>query len=327
MTSDDPIDAPMPRGDTSAGDFDPPGVSVDSPGRRPRPGTGTSGKVVVVTGLSGAGKSLALKSLEDLGYEAVDNLPLSLLAGLIRPGASARPLAIGIDIRTRDFAVAAVLTEMDRLVQENGIDLTLLFVIADDDVLCRRFTETRRRHPLAPDRPLIDGIRHERELVLPLEGRADLVIDTSALPPAELKRLLAGHFELNHRPSLTVFVMSFSYRQGLPREADLVFDSRFLDNPHYVPTLRPLTGRDAPVVRHVEADPGFAQFFTALTALLEPLLPRFAAEGKSYLTIAVGCTGGRHRSVVIAEKLASWLRERDQQVALRHRELEEGKAK
>jgi UPF0042 nucleotide-binding protein len=326
MISDDSIDSPLPRGGTNAGDPALPGALSDS-SIDGRSNDGACGKVVVVTGLSGAGKSHALKSLEDLGYEAVDNIPLSLLAALIRPGATSRPLAIGIDIRTRDFAVTAMLTEMDRLVQESRIDLTLLFVVADDDVLCRRFTETRRRHPLAPDRPLLDGIRHERLLVSPLEERADLVIDTSALPPAELKRLLAGHFELNRKPSLLVFVTSFSYRQGLPREADLVFDARFLDNPFYVASLRSLTGRDGPVVDHVEGDPGFPQFFAALTTLLEPLLPRFAAEGKSYLTIAIGCTGGRHRSVVIAEKLASWLRERDQQVDLRHRELEEGKVK
>jgi UPF0042 nucleotide-binding protein len=327
MMSDDSIDTPVPRDGPNTGEPDHAGIGADSPADPQHPRGGTSGKVVVVTGLSGAGKSLALKSLEDLGYEAVDNLPLSLFAALIRSGLSAQPLAIGIDIRTRDFAVAAMLAEMDRMVREKRIDLTLLFVVADDDVLCRRFTETRRRHPLAPDRPLLDGIRHERELVSPLVSRADLVIDTSALPPAELKRLLAGHFGRDHTPSLLVFVTSFSYRQGLPREADLVFDARFLDNPHYVAALRPLTGRDAPVVAHVEGDPGFPQFFAALTALLEPLLPRFAAEGKSYLTIAIGCTGGRHRSVVIAEKLAGWLRERDQQVDLRHRELEEGKAK
>ncbi|MDR3440382.1 MAG: RNase adapter RapZ [Telmatospirillum sp.] len=286
-----------------------------------------AGKMVLVTGLSGAGKTLALKSLEDLGYEAVDNLPLSLLAALIRAGAAPRPLAIGIDIRTRGFAVSAMLEELDRLMQNEQIDLTMLFVVADDDVLCRRFTETRRRHPLAPDRPLLDGIRHERDLMTPLESRADLVIDTSALPPAELKRLIAGHFALDAKPPLVVFVTSFSYRQGVPREADLVFDARFLNNPHYVAALRPLTGRDADVVKYVEGDPGFPQFFAALTALLEPLLPRFAAEGKSYLTIAVGCTGGRHRSVVIAESLAEWLRERGQRVDLRHRELEEGKTK
>jgi UPF0042 nucleotide-binding protein len=283
--------------------------------------------MVVVTGLSGAGKTLALKSLEDLGYEAVDNLPLSLLAVLIRQGAIDRPLAIGIDIRTRGFAVAAMLEELDRLIAAECIDSSILFVTADDDVLRRRFTETRRRHPLASDRPLLDGIRHERDLMTPLESRADLVVDTSQLSPTELKRLISGHYGLDSKPPLVVFVTSFSYRQGVPREADLVFDGRFLNNPHYVPALRPLTGRDEPIVRYVEDDPGFPQFFSALTALIEPLLPRFAAEGKSYLTIAVGCTGGRHRSVVIAERLAAWLRDHDQQVDLRHRELEEGKTK
>ncbi|MTJ84389.1 MAG: RNase adapter RapZ [Telmatospirillum sp.] len=316
----------MPQGqDGNGGDRLPPGEGAGR-GDCPRAPAG-AGRMVVVTGLSGAGKTLALKSLEDLGYEAVDNLPLSLVAALIRSGASSRPLALGIDIRTRGFAVGAMLEELDRLIQDGRLALTILFVEADDDVLGRRFTETRRRHPLAPDRPLLDGIRHERELMTPLESRADLVIDTSALPPAELKRLIAGHFALDQKPPLVVFVTSFSYRQGVPREADLVFDGRFLNNPHYVPALRPLTGRDADVVRYVEGDPGFPQFFTALTALLEPLLPRFAAEGKSYLTIAVGCTGGRHRSVVIAEKLADWLRDRNQRVDLRHRELEEGKTK
>lgn len=322
MMINDSIDGPACAGEPDA---DGPSPSDEPQDSHCRPAFG--GKVVVVTGMSGAGKTLALKSLEDLGYEAVDNVPLSLLGSLVRPDDLTRPLAIGIDIRTRDFGVAGVVAVMDRLMLERRVDLTLLFMVADDDVLRRRFTETRRRHPAAPDRPLIDGIRHERELVSPLQGRADLVIDTSALPPAELKRVLAGHFSLGHKPALVVFVTSFSYRQGLPREADLVFDARFLDNPHYVAALRPLTGRDGKVVKYVEGDPGFPQFFTALTALLGPLLPRFAAEGKSYLTIAVGCTGGRHRSVVIAEKLAGWLRERGQQVDLRHRELEEGETK
>jgi len=318
MMTDAPTDAPAPQGGENAAGPAPAGPMGDSLSST------AAARVVVVTGMSGAGKTLALKSLEDLGYEAVDNLPLSLLGSLVRPGELQRPLAIGIDIRTRDFGVVSMLAEMDRLMATGKLDMHLVFVDCDDEVLRRRYTETRRRHPLAVDRPLIDGIRHERELVSPLLGRSDVVIDTTSLPPAELKRVLAGYFSLECKPGLVVFVTSFSYRRGLPREADLVFDARFLSNPHYVADLKPLTGRDPKVAAHVENDPDFAQFFTAVTALLGPLLPRFAAEGKSYLTIAVGCTGGRHRSVVIAEKLALWLRENGQRVDLRHRELEEG---
>lgn len=281
-------------------------------------------KLVVVTGMSGAGKTLALKALEDMGYEAVDNLPLSMLSALVRSGGVERPLAVGIDIRTRDFGVASMLAGMDELSGGGSLDMRLVFMDCDDETLGRRFTETRRRHPLAMDRPLADGIRHERELVSPLQGRADVTIDTSSLPPAELKRVLAGYFSLERKPGLLVFVTSFSYRRGLPREADLVFDARFLSNPHYDPVLRPLTGRDEAVVRHIQRDPGYNDFFASLTGLIGPLLPRFAAEGKSYLTIAVGCTGGRHRSVALAERLTLWLRENGQNVGLRHRELEEG---
>ncbi len=283
-------------------------------------------RVVVVTGMSGAGKTLALKALEDLGFEAVDNLPLSLLSSLVRPGDGvARPLAIGIDIRTRDFGIEHFLSAIDRLAADDSVALRIVFLDADDDVLTRRYTETRRRHPLAVDRPLIDGIRHERVLVASLRSRPDVtVIDTSNLAPAEFKRMLALRLGLEADRGLVVFVTSFAYRNGLPREADLVFDARFLDNPHYVEALRPLTGRDAAVAAHVAADPAFPAFFDALTNLLAPLLPRFAAEGKSYLTVAVGCTGGRHRSVVVAERLAAWLKQGGARVELRHRELEEG---
>lgn len=278
------------------------------------------GRAVIVTGLSGAGKTSALKVLEDLGYEAVDNLPVLLLSALVQGGGD-RPLAVGIDIRTRDFGVEPVLAEIDRIMAETGRDVRLLFLDCDDEVLRRRFTETRRRHPLAADRPLIDGIRHERGLVGPLKRRADVVFDTSNLAPGEFKRVLSSHFGLDGDRGLLVFVTSFAYREGLPREADLVFDARFLANPHYVPELKPLTGRDDGVAAYVAADPAFPGFFESVTRLLAPLLPRFAAEGKSYLTIAIGCTGGRHRSVYVAERLAQWLKDQGARVELRHREL------
>ncbi len=296
----------------------------------PSPSSGQSAaplpcRAIVVTGLSGAGKTSALKVLEDLGYEAVDNLPVSLLPALVGlEGGMPRPLAVGIDIRTRDFGVDSLNAAMESLSSDGRLRARLLFLECDDDILRRRFTETRRRHPLAADRPLIDGIRHERALVSPLKRRADMVIDTSDLAPGDFRQALAGHFALDTggQPGPVVFVTSFAYRNGLPREADLVFDARFLRNPHYVPDLRPLTGRDPGVADYVAADPVFDDFFASTVNLLKPLLPRFAAEGKSYLTIAIGCTGGRHRSVFMAERLAAWLKDQGARVELRHRELD-----
>lgn len=279
-------------------------------------------RVLLVTGMSGAGKTAVLKSLEDIGYEAVDNLPLSLLASLVKPSiGTRRPLAIGIDIRTRDFGVAPFLQEIDDLIAGPDVEARLVFFDCEDEVLRRRYSETRRRHPLALDRPLTDGIRHERRLLAPLRDRADLVIDTSQFKLGDLKRVLDGHFALEASQGLTVFVISFAYRQGLPPEADIVLDARFLANPHYVDALRPLTGRDEEVGTFIVADPDYAGFFRSVTDMLGALLPRFSAEGKSYLTIAVGCTGGRHRSVFVVERLAGWLAERGERVAASHREL------
>jgi UPF0042 nucleotide-binding protein len=176
------------------------------------------------------------------------------------------------------------------------------------------------------DRPLADGIQLERQLVSPIREHADLVLDTSGLGPADLRRILWSAFALDPRSGVAVTVSSFSYRLGLPREADIVFDVRFLDNPHYVPDLRLLDGRDERVARHVAADPDYRPFFDSLTRMLEPLLPRFYAEGKSYLTIAVGCTGGRHRSVFVAEELASWLKSKGQRVSVTHRDVDRASA-
>jgi UPF0042 nucleotide-binding protein len=298
---------------------------ADQPRRRERAASPV--RVVLVTGMSGAGHSSALKAFEDMGYEAVDNLPLALLQGLAPPGAAMqRPMAIGIDVRTRGFGAEAFLQELDRLAQHEGLDVRLLYLDCDDEALFRRYTETRRRHPLTADRPVADSVRHERQMLSPLRERADLTIDTTMLTAADLKRVLNGHFQLERRAAMAVFVASFAYRNGVPREADLVFDVRFLENPHYDPALKPLTGRDRKVAERIAADPDYKPFIGGLKGLLEPLLPRYVHEGKSYLTIAVGCTGGRHRSVFVAEDLAAWLEGLSYPVTLTHRDIDRGGA-
>ncbi|AWJ86936.1 RNase adaptor protein RapZ (plasmid) [Azospirillum sp. TSH58] len=284
---------------------------------------GQGGQLVLVTGMSGAGMSVALKALEDLGYEAVDNLRLSLVPALLEQAdPRKRPLALVIDSRTRDFSAHAMLEEVEALKAHAELEVRLVFLDCGDETLQRRFTETRRRHPLAIDRPVPDGIQLERAMLLPLKQQADVTIDTTQLSIHDLRRILSGNFQIGTQAALQVFVTSFSFRMGLPREADLVFDVRFLTNPHYDPDLRPLTGLDPRVAARVEGDPDFAEFFRHLTDLLQPLLPRYNQEGKSYLTIAVGCTGGKHRSVFVAERLAAWLDGLGLKVGISHRELE-----
>lgn len=279
-------------------------------------------RLVIVTGMAGAGRSSALRALEDAGYEAVDNLPLTLLDALAhRTPRPTHPLAIGIDSRTRDFDAASLVALVDRLEAETGVDARLAFLDCADDELGRRFSQTRRRHPLAQDRPIADGIAAERAMLQGLIDRADLVVDTTSMSAAQLKQLILGHFGLPGRMHLSVAVTSFAYRYGLPREADLVFDVRFLQNPFYDAGLRERTGRDAEVAAFIERDDGFAAFFGGLTSLLAALLARYEGEGKSYLTIAIGCTGGRHRSVFVAERLAHWLEKNGRTVLLSHRDV------
>ncbi len=278
--------------------------------------------VIFVTGMSGAGKSTALHVLEDYGFEAVDNLPVSLLSNLVLSGADGEPVAIGVDVRTRDFSAGHLIGEIDRLRNAPGLDVTLLFLDCADSELENRFKTTRRRHPLAHDRKVMDGIEQERGLVLPLKKAATMVIDTTEKSVAELRKLMDTQFSDVQDVGLALFVTSFSYAHGVPREADLVFDVRFLKNPHYEEALQPLSGRDAAVGAYIGTDPGFADFLGNLKALLAPLLPRYAEEGKSYLTIAVGCTGGRHRSVFIAEQLSHWLEEQGKAVHIMHRDIE-----
>ncbi len=292
-----------------------PEPAKESPDAAPR-----SRALLLVTGMSGAGRSTALSHLEDLGYESIDNLPLDLVERLMDAD-SGRPIALGIDTRTRHFAVQPILEQLEQHFEDPDLRVTLLFLDCEDEALGRRFTETRRRHPLAQGRPVADGIAAERRLISPLRARADLVIDTTGLAPAELRRILAGHFSPSATADMVICVTSFSYRNGLPRDADLVFDVRFLKNPHYDPALRPLTGCDRGVADYVAEDPNFAPFFGQLTDMLGPLLPGYRREGKNYLTIALGCTGGRHRSVVVAERLARWLAEGGETVTLLHRDL------
>jgi UPF0042 nucleotide-binding protein len=265
--------------------------------------------VVLVTGLSGAGKASILRTLEDLGFETVDNPPLTILAELV--GEASAPLAIGVDARSRGFQAEEVLAAIATLRARPEIALSLVFATAEEAVLLRRYSETRRRHPLAPGGSLgsrvAEGITREATLLAPLREAADLVLDTSDLPLPELRRLVERRFRPEDAQAMAIGVMSFGFPKGLPREADLVFDLRFLRNPHYDAALRPLTGRDAAVAAYVESDPDYAAFWQRITDLLALLLPRHAADGKKYLTIALGCTGGRHRSVLVAERLARHL--------------------
>ncbi len=274
--------------------------------------------VLLVTGLSGAGKSTALKVLEDLGYEAVDNLPLSLLGPLLAVPDGHR-LAIGIDARTRAFSPQLVLQAIAQH-STPGRPIRMLYLDCAGHELVRRFSETRRRHPMAQDRPAGDGISMERELLSDLRRVADVVIDTTDISTNDLRRAVSTRFGAPGHKSLTLTLMSFGYSRGVPRDADLVFDMRFLKNPHWVPELRPLTGLDKAVSDHVKSDPAFASAFETIVGLLTLLLPGYAKEGRAYLTVAFGCTGGRHRSVAVAEAAAAALADAGWPNAVVHRD-------
>jgi UPF0042 nucleotide-binding protein len=281
-------------------------------------------RVILVTGLSGAGRLSILRALEDLGYEAIDNLPTNAIESVVT-GGPARRIAIGADVRSRGFDPDALVDVLRRLRDDPALRAELVFASADDAALLRRYTETRRRHPMAPGGRVTDGIAAERTLTAPLHSAADFVLDTSDLAIPALRqwvdRLFGSESDLAPKAGLSVSVMSFGYPGGLPREADLVLDARFLRNPHYVPTLRPLTGRDAPVAEYVAEDPDFATFYDQIVGMLTLVLPRFVQEGKKYATVAIGCTGGRHRSVTIVERLGSHLAAQGWRVSVNHREL------
>ncbi|MEN2784861.1 RNase adapter RapZ [Sphingomonas qilianensis] len=284
-------------------------------------------QILLVTGLSGAGKSTVLRTLEDLGWEVVDNLPLLLLDRLLSAPLpegtenNERPLAIGIGARTRDFDPERVAKRIKTLREEHGHDIGTLFLDCAGSELERRYSETRRRHPLALDRLASDGIARERELLAPLRRWANRLIDTTTLTANELAQQVRESFSGGGLGEPTLSILSFGFSRGLPRNADLVFDMRFLRNPHWVAALRPGTGLDADVAAYVAEDPAYEAAVSHIESLLELLLPRYRAEGKSYVTVAFGCTGGRHRSVHVAERVAKRLRDAAFSPTVRHRDL------
>ena len=279
-------------------------------------------RIVLVTGPSGAGRTTTINALEDLGYEVIDNLPLSLVEHLTEGAALPRPVALGLDVRNRDFNATALIELIDRLTRNPAVALEVIYLDCRPDELIRRYAQTRRRHPLAPSETPAEGIEREIDLLAPIRVRADILIDTTEMSPHDLKAEIARWFTRGSSPRLAVSLQSFSYKRGLPRGVDMVFDCRFLANPHWDATLRDLDGRDPRVAAYVEADPRFAAFFAKLADLVQFLLPAQLQEGKAHLAIGFGCTGGQHRSVAVAEKLAKRLAEHGWPVAKRHRELE-----
>ena len=279
-------------------------------------------RAVLVTGASGAGRTTATRALEDLGFETIDNMPLSLLPRVFDGPASMPPLALGIDVRNRDFTTDAMVKTLDDIEAEPDVEAELLFLDCRPDVLLRRYSETRRRHPLAPSETPSIGIDREMELLIPVRERADHLIDTSDMTPHDLKAEIDRRFGKDGSGMLVLSVESFSYKRGLPRGVDMIFDARFLANPHWEESLRKKDGRDSAVAAYVEADARFESFFEQLQTMVLTLLPAFKDEGKTYLSIGLGCTGGQHRSVAVAEKLANALAEKGWQVSTRHRELE-----
>ena len=279
-------------------------------------------RVLLVTGVSGAGKSTALDVLEDLGWETIDNFPVRFLKRLLsRHDGEHAKLAIGFDSRTRGFVPTEIIELVKDLSQRQDLSISTLFIDCSSGELERRYNETRRRHPMAQGSPLMEGIRAERELLEPLRRWADMVVDTSAFTSNELQQHVRSLFSTEASQPMTVTVSSFGFARGMPPLADLVFDMRFLDNPHWVEELREQTGLDDEVGAHIEQDAGFAPAFTQIRDLLATLLPRYQAQGKSYVHIAFGCTGGRHRSVFTAERMAQALRDAGFSPTVRHRNL------
>lgn len=278
-------------------------------------------ELVVITGVSGSGKGTVLKALEDLGYYAVDNLPMALLetfAGLVKESSSIRRAALVVDIREGDL-LSRFPENYSRI--RSMLRTCLLFLDAADESLLRRFSETRRPHPLGRE-SVLASVKAERKQLEPIRDMADQVIVTSEMTSAQLRKMIGETFSALHDTALRVAVISFGFRHGVPQESDLVFDVRFLPNPNYVPEFKALSGKNARVARYVRSFPQTGEFLKRVQDLLAFLLPHFVAEGKTYLTIAFGCTGGRHRSVMMAEEMARHLQRNGYPVRISHRDIE-----
>lgn len=284
-------------------------------------------QILLVTGMYGAGKTTVLRTLEDLGWEVVDNLPVLLLDRLLATAlpiggdGHERPLALGFGANTRGFDAEAIVKRIRNLRDKHGHDVGLLFLECGNDELERRYNETRRRHPFASDVPAGIGISREREVLAPLRNWANRLIDTTGLTSQELSQQIRARFAGSGLSEPTLTVTSFGFARGLPRGADIVLDMRYLRNPHWVADLRPGTGRDANVSDYIAGDPAYADSMAQIETLLLTLLPRYQAEGKAYVTIAFGCTGGRHRSVHVAERVATRLRDAGFSPTVVHRDL------
>ena len=290
--------------------------------RRERPSP--EPRLLIITGLSGSGKTHVARALEDIGWFCVDNLPSALIprfAELIRGSEELRRSALVVDMREREFLKQ--FPHVFRQLRGRGnLGVSVLFLEADEKVLVRRFSETRRPHPLAINQPAIEGIREEREALKPIRKMADLILDTSAYTVHQLRDYIREHYDVRHEAApIVLSVMSFGYKYGVPSEADLVFDVRFLPNPNFVPSLKALTGNHAAVIRYMRRQKDTAVFLDKMKSFLAFVVPRYIKEGKSYLTIAIGCTGGRHRSVMIANALAEALGGEGYPVRIRHRDL------
>jgi UPF0042 nucleotide-binding protein len=278
--------------------------------------------IILVTGPSGAGRNTAINVLEDIGFETINNMPLSLIPKLLTGPSHGRQIALGVDIRTRDFSVGAVLDIHEEIKRTEGFGSTILFLDCNTDALVRRYSETRRRHPLTPEEMPEFGIEQEKKLLSTLRLRADVLVDTTKLSPHDLKLELKTLFGKSDDGQLAITLHSFSYKRGVPRGIDMVYDCRFLNNPYWDKSLRAKNGTEIEVADYVKADLRFDEFFERLIDMCEFLLPAYIDEGKAHFSLGLGCTGGQHRSVCVAEALGKTLADSGWHVSIRHRELE-----